>query len=166
MIPLACCTWHLYSGGSRPRGSPWGETLAWSRSSLRALDMWRKPLVLVSGHGAGSSLSPRKSSDGCITHWLGSSHEWPPCQRSVEWSPSHVAHQLPGDPGHVSSTQTLQTPDLRDHHVLVRADVLSRQRLRPEEWMLHPEVGKQIWRVWGQTPVDLFATRQTSHCLL
>ncbi len=28
---------------------------------------------------------------------------------SVEWSPSHVAHQLPGDACHVSSTQTLST---------------------------------------------------------
>ncbi len=33
----------------------------------------------------------------------------PPCPRSVEWSPSHVAHQLPGDAGRVSSTQTLST---------------------------------------------------------
>ncbi len=30
-------------------------------------------------------------------------------------------------------------PDLRDHHVLVQADILSRQGLRPGEWMLHPE---------------------------
>ncbi len=27
------------------------------------------------------------------------------------------------------------------------ADILSRQGLRPGEWMLHPEVVKQIWRV-------------------
>ncbi len=34
------------------------------------------------------------------------------------------------------------------------------------EWRLHPEVVKQILRVFGQAQVDLFATRQTSHCLL
>ncbi len=48
---------------------------------LRALDMWRKPLVFVSGPGAGSSLLPRNFSDGCISHRLGSGHEWPPCPR-------------------------------------------------------------------------------------
>ncbi len=36
-------------------------------------------------------------------------HEWPPCPRSVEWSPSHVAHQLPGDAGRVSSTETFSS---------------------------------------------------------
>ncbi len=66
-------------------------------------------LVLVSGPGAGSSLSPRNASDGRVTHRLGSSHEWPPCPRSVEWLPSHVAHQLPGDAGRVSSTQSLSS---------------------------------------------------------
>ncbi len=49
------------------------------------------------------------ASDGCISHQLGSSHEWPPYPRSVEWSPSHMAHQLLEDAGHVSSTQTLST---------------------------------------------------------
>ncbi len=48
----------------------------------------------------------------------------------------------------------------------VGADILSRQGPRPGEWMLHPEVVKQIWRVFGQAQVDLFATRQTSHCPL
>ncbi len=66
-------------------------------------------LVLVSGPGAGSSLSPRNASDRRVPHRLGSGHEWPPCLRSVEWSPSHVAHQLPGNAGRVSSTQTLSS---------------------------------------------------------
>ncbi len=72
-------------------------------------------LVLVSGPGVGSSVSPRNTSDGCIPHRLGRGHEWPPCPRSVEWSPSHLAHQLAGDVGGVSGSETL--PDLRDHHV-------------------------------------------------
>ncbi len=57
-------------------------------------------------------------------------------------------------------------PNLRDHHVLVRADILSRQGLKPGEWMLHPEAVKQIWRVLGLAQVDLFVTRKTSHCPL
>ncbi len=64
-------------------------------------------LVLVSGPGAGSSMSLRNNSDGRIPHRLGSSHGWPPCPRSVEWSPFHVAHQLAGDAGCVSGSETL-----------------------------------------------------------
>ncbi|KAL0170481.1 hypothetical protein M9458_035077, partial [Cirrhinus mrigala] len=33
-------------------------------------------------------------------------------------------------------------------HLNMGADILSRQRLRPGEWMLHPEVVKQIWLRW------------------
>ncbi len=40
----------------------------------------------------------------------------------------------------------------------VGPDVLSRQGPRPGEWMLHPEVVKQIWRMFYQVEVDLFAT--------
>ncbi len=64
-------------------------------------------LVLVLGPGGGSSLSPCNASDGRIPQRLRCGHEWPPCSRSVEQSPSHVAHQLPGDAGHVLSTETL-----------------------------------------------------------
>ncbi|KAI2666989.1 hypothetical protein H4Q32_029326 [Labeo rohita] len=59
-------------------------------------------LVLVSGPGAGSSLSPHNASDKRVPHRLGSGHEWPPRPRSVEWSPSSLALQLPGDAGRVS----------------------------------------------------------------
>ncbi|KAL0201659.1 hypothetical protein M9458_004846, partial [Cirrhinus mrigala] len=46
------------------------------------------------------------------------------------------------------------------------ADVLSKQGPRPGEWMLHPEVMKQIWRVFGQAQVDLFATQENAQCPL
>ncbi len=55
------------------------------------------------------SVAARNASDGCIPDRLGGGHEWPPCPRSVEWSPSHVAHQLPGDAGRVSSTETFSS---------------------------------------------------------
>ncbi len=48
------------------------------------------------------------ATDVSLTGW-GGSHEWPPCPRSVEWSPSHVAHQLPGDAGRVSSIKTFSS---------------------------------------------------------
>ncbi len=48
----------------------------------------------------------------------------------------------------------------------VGPDVLSRQGPRPREWMLHPEVVKQIWRMFYQAEVDLFATRVNAQCPL
>ncbi|KAI2668460.1 ORF V: Enzymatic polyprotein [Labeo rohita] len=44
-------------------------------------------------------------------------------------------------------------------HLNMGADILSKQWLRPGEWMLHPEVVKQIWRVLGQAQVDLRRVR-------
>ncbi|KAI2644756.1 Gag-Pol polyprotein [Labeo rohita] len=149
-----------------------------------------KPLVLVPGPGAGSSLSPRNASDRCIPHRLGGGHGWPPCPQSVERSPTHVAHKLPGDAGHVvyyiNHQGGLRSCPLYKlaHQILVwsqgkllslravhlpgylnmGADSLSRQGLRPGEWMLHPEVVKQIWRFFGQAQVDLFATQENAQC--
>ncbi|KAI2661618.1 Transposon Ty3-G Gag-Pol polyprotein [Labeo rohita] len=64
-------------------------------------------LVPVSGAGAGSSLSPRNASNRCFPHRLGCGHEWPHRPRSVERSPTHLAHKLPGDAGRVSSAKAL-----------------------------------------------------------
>ncbi|KAL0177345.1 hypothetical protein M9458_026239, partial [Cirrhinus mrigala] len=51
-------------------------------------------------------------------------------------------------------------------HLNLGADILSRQGPRPGEWMLHPEVVEQIWRVFGPAQVDLFATRENTQCPL
>ncbi|CAM4558277.1 unnamed protein product [Leuciscus chuanchicus] len=48
----------------------------------------------------------------------------------------------------------------------IGADTLSRQGPRPGEWRLHPEVVELIWREFGHAQVDLFASRETSHCPL
>ncbi|XDV46927.1 hypothetical protein PO909_016729 [Leuciscus waleckii] len=55
---------------------------------------------------------------------------------------------------------------LRSFITDLRADTLSRQGPRPGEWRLHPEVVELIWREFGQSQVDLFASRETSHCPL
>lgn len=46
------------------------------------------------------------------------------------------------------------------------ADILSRQGPRPGEWSLHPEVVELLWGHFGRAEVDLFASRETSHCPL
>ncbi len=77
---------------------------------------------------------------------------------------SYINHQggLRLRPLYILSLRAVYIPG----HLNVGADILSRQGPRPGEWRLHPEVVKQIWRVFGQAQVDLFATRQTSHCPL
>ncbi len=64
-------------------------------------------LAIVSGPGAGTSVLLCNASNGRVPHRLGNGHGWPPCPQSVEWSPSHVAYQLTGDAGGVSSSETL-----------------------------------------------------------
>ncbi len=46
------------------------------------------------------------------------------------------------------------------------ADFLSRQRLRPGEWMLNHQTVSQIWDLFGKAEVDLFASQETSQCPL
>ncbi len=65
------------------------------------------------------------------------------CPRSVEWLPSHMAHQLPGDAGRVSSTQTLSTRPERSPCVGASRHPVEAGP-EAQEWMLHPEVVKQI----------------------
>ncbi|KAI2664175.1 Protein P [Labeo rohita] len=84
-------------GVSRPRGVlPEGKPALHDQGHTAmptCLGHVEETLVLVSGPGAGSFLSPRM---------LASGHEWPPRPWSVERSPSSLALQLPGDAGRVS----------------------------------------------------------------
>jgi hypothetical protein len=74
-----------------------------------------------------------------------------------------LAHQiLVWSQGKLLSLRAVHIPG----HLNIGADVLSRQGPRPGEWMLHPEVVKQIWKVFGQAQVDLFATRESAQCPL
>ncbi len=46
------------------------------------------------------------------------------------------------------------------------ADFLSRQKLKPGEWMLNHQTVSQIWDLFGKAEVDLFASQESSQCLL
>ncbi len=46
------------------------------------------------------------------------------------------------------------------------ADFLSRQKLRPGEWMLNHQMVFQIWNLFGKAEVDLFASQESSQCPL
>ncbi|KAL1257970.1 hypothetical protein QQF64_011214 [Cirrhinus molitorella] len=148
--------WWLRTIGFSPRGNPLRMIMV-TRRCLRALDVV-KTMIPVSSSSVGGSLSLRNTNDRRLPHGLGSGHEWPLCPRSVGRSPSHVAHQLPGDAGCVSSAETLpsrpQGPQILlwaqgkllslravyiPGHLNQGADILSRQGLRPGEWRLLPQ---------------------------
>ncbi len=46
------------------------------------------------------------------------------------------------------------------------ANFLSRQKLRPGEWMLNRQTVSQIWDLFGKAEVDLFASQESSQCPL
>ncbi len=45
------------------------------------------------------------------------------------------------------------------------ADMLSWSNVSSEEWTLHPQVVQEIWEIFGKAEVDLFASKDNSHCL-
>ncbi len=73
-----------------------------------------------------------------------------------EWSPSHVAHQLPGDAGRVSSIKYF-LPELRNRHVLTRTGntaVVSYINQRRSAFAPPVQAGApNSWVVPGQTPL-------------
>ncbi len=43
-------------------------------------------------------------------------------------------------------------------------DMLSRNNVSSEEWTLHPLAVPRIWEIFGKARVDLFASKDNSHC--
>ncbi len=46
------------------------------------------------------------------------------------------------------------------------ADILSRNNVSSEEWTLHPLAVQRIWEIFGKVRVDIFASKDNSHCLI
>ncbi len=44
------------------------------------------------------------------------------------------------------------------------ADMLSWSNVPSEEWMLHPQTVRRIWKIFGKAEVDLFASKDSSQC--
>ncbi|KAL0162339.1 hypothetical protein M9458_041735, partial [Cirrhinus mrigala] len=207
--------WWLRTKGFSPRGNPF-RMIKVTRQCLRALDMWKKPWFLSQGPVLGAPCSRvTLATDTSLTGWGAVMNGHP---AHGLWSGRHLTW-------HINCLEMLAVfralkhflPDRIGRHVLVRADntavvyyinhqgglrsrplyklahqilvwsqgkllllravhvpghlnmgadVLSRQGPRPGEWMLHPEVVKQIWRVFGQAQVDLFATQENAQCPL
>ncbi len=103
-------------------------------------------------------LSPRNASDGCISHRLGSGHEWPPCLRSTRPERSRGARALPGQHLWVVGSKwvTLQDTSCRGRGWGPGNGCFNGCfTLRGEADM--ESLGQEV---------DPFATRQISHCPL
>ncbi len=94
--------WWLRTTGFSPRGNPF-YMIKVTRRCLQALDMWKKPWFLSQGPVLGACRRVTLTMDASLTGWGAVML----CSRSVGRSPSHVAHQLPGDAGSFSSVETL-----------------------------------------------------------
>ena len=47
-----------------------------------------------------------------------------------------------------------------------KADFLSRHKILHTEWMLHPKLVQEIFRIWERPLIDLFAADQNQHSVL
>ncbi len=69
---------------------------------------------------------------------------------------------------HLLEWAQLNLRSLRAAHLPGRlnqgADMLSRSNVLSEEWMLHLQVVQKIWKTFGKAEVDLFASKDSSHC--
>ncbi|KAI2665989.1 Transposon Ty3-G Gag-Pol polyprotein [Labeo rohita] len=161
--------WWLKSKGFSPRGNPL-RMIKVTRRGLRALDMWRKPWFLNQGPVLGAPCRRvTLATDASLTGW-GAVMSGRPAQGL--WTGRHLSW-------HINCLEMLAVfrelkyflPDLRDRHVLVRTDstavvyyINHQGGLRSHswafecgsrhpvemEWMLHPEVVRQIWEIFGR----------------
>ncbi len=98
--------WWLRTKGFSSRGNPL-QMIKVTWWCLHPLDMWRKPCFLSQGPVLGAPCHRvTLTTDASFTAW-GAVMSGPFYPGSVGRSPSHVAHKLPGDAGHVSGSETL-----------------------------------------------------------
>ncbi len=71
-----------------------------------------------------------------------------------------VAHLLLWSQDKFLSLRAVHVPGVLN----LAADFLSRQKLKPGEWMLNRRTVSQIWDLFGKAEVDLFASQESSQC--
>ncbi len=92
---------------------------------------------------------------GCVTHK-------PPRRFKVAHPGQACAPSSPLVPRQVPSLRAVHVPGVLN----LAADFLSRQKLKPGEWMLNHQTVSQIWDLFGKADVDLFASQESSQCPL
>lgn len=78
-------------------------------------------------------------------------------------SSAHLAHRLiVWSSSHLLSVRATHVPGIFNRG----ADLLSRGDPRYKDWKLHSEVVAQIWRIYGQAEIDLFASGENAQCFI
>ncbi len=143
------------------------------------------------GRGAlRTSVSACCCHNRCLQHGLGRYMQRAGSLGALDGASTALAHQLPRAAGSASSLAAVSATAVRQAcvgpHLLLwshtrlkslrvvhipgelnrAADALSRQLTFPGEWRLHPEMIRLIWSRFGEAQVDLFVSRESSHCQL
>ena len=109
----------------------------------------------------------------------GASPRSAPFPAKAKGSPRHCPHRQHSDRGspalcklttilwqwahpHFLSLRAVHVPGA----LISAADTMSRGGPQPGEWRLHSQVVSEIWRHLGRAEVDLFASRESTHCPL
>ncbi len=114
------------------------------------------------GVGPAHRLPRNVSSVPCLSI-LPAGHTGTPCS-------STLRQQVRGVINHQGGLMWAQTNlhSLKAAHVPGKMnqglDMLSRNNFSSEEWMLHPLAVQKIWEVFDRAWVDLFASKDKSHC--
>ncbi|KAI2647005.1 hypothetical protein H4Q32_030822 [Labeo rohita] len=141
-------------------------------------------LPVLQGAAVSSEPTPQSLPPGNVAELGGEAYQCRVLPSGLALSPPHF-HQVCGccsgsseTPGHLH-TELYQrllipsSPKSRERRPVTHCEAVSTTagsdgscHPRPREWMLHPEMVKQIWRVFGQAQVDIFVTQKKSQCPL
>ncbi len=143
----------LHATGRQPRGSGRGPRLLWHINCLELLAVHLalrqfRPLLL------GKHVLVRTDNTAAVSYInrMGGI-------RSRRMS-QLARHLLLWSHTRLKSLRAVHIPGVLNR----AADALSRQLTFPGEWRLHPETIRLIWSRFGEAQVDLFASRESSHC--
>ena len=122
------------------------------RQHINLLELKAVKLGLQSflDHCRGKTVLVMSDNSTVVSHLKhqGGTKSWNMCQRTLDLLKWSLENNI--------TLQSRYIPGQRN----VLADQLSRKgQVLPAEWSLHPEVCRQVWKVWGAPHVDLFATK-------
>ncbi len=138
----------------RPASGEWtGEFLSWHINCLELRAVFLALMYFLPVLGGASYHSQDGQHGGCVPHKLSGrftvAHPGQACAPSSPWSQYKFL-----------SLRAVHIPGILN----LAADFLSRQKLRPGEWMLNHQTVSQIWDLFGKAEVDLFASQVSSQC--
>ncbi len=133
----------------RPASGEWKEEfLSWHINCLKLRAVFLALKYFLPVLGGVSYHSQDGQYGGCVPHKPSSrftaAHPWQAWRHLLLWSQDKFL-----------SLRAVHVPGILN----LADDFLSRQKLRPGEWMLNRQTVSQIWDLFGKAEVDLFASQ-------